>query len=257
MKKTLTKILWMVILLAVVIVAFWANKKYSVNNAGNISIIINSKNDNYLVTEEDIRRELSLLPDTSLLGLRPEAYRMVESQLERNLMAGRVDIYKGLSGRLTVEVTPKTPIARVIDQKGRHFYLNETCDVFPTRGKPARVLVISGNIPRYSFGNPYSMAVSLVKFNIGLSGIKRILHYINNDPLFSKLIDQIYINKRGEFELIPKIGRFYIEFGTIENMEEKFENLKAFFNYGPGGKNIGKYQKINLKFKNQVICTKH
>jgi len=70
------------------------------------------------------------------------------------------------------------------------------------------------------------------------------------------MIEQLYINKKSEFELIPKIGNHTILFGDIKEMKDKFEKLIAFYKQGISKSGWNKYKTINLKFKNQVVCTK-
>ena len=49
---------------------------------------------------------------------------------------------------------------------------------------------------------------------------------------------------------------FTIDFGKIINVEEKFKNYQAFFQKAVQDKTIEKYKNINLKFTQQVVCTK-
>ena len=69
-------------------------------------------------------------------------------------------------------------------------------------------------------------------------------------------ITQIYINDKSEFELIPLLGDQIILFGDISRLDEKLMYLETF--YRQETKNLGwtQYKTINLKFKNQVVCTK-
>lgn len=63
------------------------------------------------------------------------------------------------------------------------------------------------------------------------------------------------MNKSGDMELIPRIGSHTIIFGKAEDIDIKFRKLKAMYRvFNKIGWNL--YKSINLKFKDQVICTK-
>ena len=55
---------------------------------------------------------------------------------------------------------------------------------------------------------------------------------------------------------MTRIGGHQIILGKIERLEVKFKNLKAFYNYTMINKTIENYKTINLKYNNQVVCTK-
>ena len=89
-----------------------------------------------------------------------------------------------------------------------------------------------------------------------LISIFKLVKFIKRDEFLSALIEQIYINRNREIELTPKLGRQTILFGTIENMEEKFSNLELFYKQGMQINGWSAYKIINVKYKNQVVCTK-
>ena len=84
----------------------------------------------------------------------------------------------------------------------------------------------------------------------------KLAKYIRSDKFLNATIEQIYVNNSNEFELIPKTGKHFIEFGDTNNMKKKFDNLIVF--YKDGLKRVGwdKYKKVNLKYLNQVVCSK-
>ena len=76
-------------------------------------------------------------------------------------------------------------------------------------------------------------------------------------PIFLKvLVDEIYVDKSGDFELVPKIGNQLIIFGKPENLEEKFKKLLVFYRQGLNKTGWNKYNVINIKYRNQVVCSK-
>ena len=59
-----------------------------------------------------------------------------------------------------------------------------------------------------------------------------------------------------EIEMIPRIGNHTVVIGNDMFLEEKFNKLSVFYREGLNKKGWDKYSIINLKFKDQVVCTK-
>ena len=49
---------------------------------------------------------------------------------------------------------------------------------------------------------------------------------------------------------------FEVLVGTLENLDQKIKNLKAFYQKAKKDKLLGIYKSVNLQFDNQVVCTK-
>lgn len=84
--------------------------------------------------------------------------------------------------------------------------------------------------------------------------------YIEDDSFWRAEIVQIVAvtisNGDVEVELVPRTGDHTVLFGAIEDVEEKFDKLLAF--YRNGLENIGweEYRTISVKYKGQVVCRK-
>jgi cell division protein FtsQ len=83
-----------------------------------------------------------------------------------------------------------------------------------------------------------------------------MVKYINRNDFLKAQIQEIYINRKNEFELIPTMGDHRIIFGDIENMEGKFKKLLVFYEDGLRNMNWNRFSTINIKYKNQIVCTK-
>ena len=89
-----------------------------------------------------------------------------------------------------------------------------------------------------------------------LTNLYRLAMYITHDKFLKAQIDQIYVNESGEFELVPRVGNQLIILGSADDLEAKFKKLFAFYKYGLNKIGWNKYNTINLKYKNQVLCSK-
>ena len=80
--------------------------------------------------------------------------------------------------------------------------------------------------------------------------------FIYDSDFWRAQIEQIYLTQSGEFQLIPRVGAHIIEFGDISNYKDKFSKLNALYKHGLKNEGWNTYVKINLKYKDQVVCTK-
>ena len=89
-----------------------------------------------------------------------------------------------------------------------------------------------------------------------LKNIFALAKFISDDKLWNSQIEQVYINRAGEFELVPRVGPHLILLGDIDDYAGKFEKLEIFYKEGLNNVGWNHYSKINLKFKDQIVCTK-
>ena len=59
-----------------------------------------------------------------------------------------------------------------------------------------------------------------------------------------------------EYQFAVRSGDYKIDFGNLTEVDVKFKKLKAFYNKAFEDKTIQNYKAINLKYHNQVVCTK-
>ena len=164
---------------------------------------------------------------------------------------------------MKVEVVQRTPVLRVINKDGESYYIDSQARLMPlNENYTARVLVATGEI-----FEPYSRRNQFTVDQIGssrlfsevsvLDDLLKVTRYINRDSSLTSLIHQVYVNKERELELFPAVGNHRIIFGDANNIAEKFNKLKLFYTQGLNKTDTwNKYATINIKFKNQVVCTK-
>jgi cell division protein FtsQ len=126
----------------------------------------------------------------------------------------------------------------------------------------AKVLIVNGviaepYIKRYTYSISDIGKDSLLNATSILDEVFAMANYINADKFWSAQIQQIYINKDRDMELVPMAGDQKIIFGDTIAMDEKFKKLLTFYQQGLNTTGWwDKYSVINLKFKNQIVCTK-
>jgi cell division protein FtsQ len=163
----------------------------------------------------------------------------LEKYFQANALVENAEVYRTIEGNLGLIIKQKTPIARVLNNNNV-YYLDSNGSKMPlSKNYSASVPLISG----ISNKNDLKQAFKLAS-------------YIYNDAFYKKQIIGITKNSNNEFELQTRLGRAKILFGSLDNMPLKLNNLKAYYLQAIQNKSVNKYKKINLKYSNQVVCTK-
>ncbi len=170
-------------------------------------------------------------------------------------------VYRTIDGAIVAKVKQREPVARIINAQNESYYIDNTGLMMKTSQRySARVLVVTGHITsRYSPVVNLSENGLLEEESKSLKILKELfllVEYINKDKFLKAWIDQIFVTRSGSFELIPKNGSHVVEFGDIQDMDEKFKKLILFYKDGLTHVGWNNYQRINLKFKNQIVCSK-
>lgn len=227
-------------------------------------ITINSDGDNSFVDEDDILQFLKDRNDT-LNGQPLNQINVfeLEKALNAHPSVAAADVAVNVNGDVTINITQRKPIVRIINDLGDSYYIDNKATLMPLADHyTARVLVVNGVIPE-QYSQFYNMTVpqmekdSALRAVTVLDDIYEMAKYISADSLLSGLITQAYINNEREIELYPAVGNQRIIFGKSNDMADKFEKLKVFYKEGLNSSNgWEKYAVINLKYRNQVVCTK-
>lgn len=185
----------------------------------------------------------------------------VEETLVNNMpMVKSAQAWSSVEGDFYVDIIQRKPIARIVNKMGQSYYISVDGFILPmSPNYTCRVLVVSGDIYFKSILDSRLTVDSVVNRqgaeNTVLDDIYKMASYIYNDSLLKRQIDQMHITK-DEFQLIPKVGTHVIDFGTVDGMLNKFLKLKVIYYKGFSNLGWNKYSRVNLKYKNQVVCTK-
>ncbi|NJM14093.1 MAG: hypothetical protein HC896_00705 [Bacteroidales bacterium] len=89
-----------------------------------------------------------------------------------------------------------------------------------------------------------------------LEDLYNIALFLSASKFWKAQVTQVYLNQNLEYEIIPRVGSHQIILGGADDLQYKFRKLEAL--YLKAFKVVGwnEYETINLKFGNQVICTK-
>jgi cell division protein FtsQ len=262
--KKVKNILFLATMIAyLVMVSGFIGAKEKVQRVSAIKIHIIDSADNQFIKTEDIR---SILQSNQFnpIGEVSSALKLgkIEKALKSKQIINRAEVFVTEPGTVHVEISQKTPFVRVFNRYGQGYYLDKKGNIIPlSQGFSPFVIVANGYI-----AEPFSIGRTINIMDVKHDSLSRSLHtiydvyklaqFITGDDFWNAQIEQIYVNSNFEIELIPRVGSHVVELGRVENLEEKFENLKILYSRGFNNLGWNQYEKISLKYKNQVVCTK-
>ncbi|MGB5369190.1 MAG: hypothetical protein WBN18_02075 [Flavobacteriaceae bacterium] len=162
----------------------------------------------------------------------------MEKAIEANKMVKSAQVYLTVDGELKSRIVQRKPIGRV--EGDSKFYMDDEGKRMPfSNTHSARVPIITGNVTGESLKDVYE-----------------ILKHINSDDFLRKNVIGIHIEDVDRYQLKFRMENFVVNLGSIENLEEKFNNFKAFYAKAQKDATLEKFAVVSLEFNNQVVCTK-
>ena len=178
-------------------------------------------------------------PDASAIRKDKLDLNKLEKAVSSNQMVEKSEVFVTIDGVLKAVVKQKTPIARVFDGK-RSFYIDYKGNTMPLSANfTARVPLVLGVIRKQNS-----------------EALAELFRKIYDDEFLKKNIIAIQIMPSGSLKMLNRNFDYQIDFGGTVNVNAKIRNYKAFFLFLFVDSSLYKYKKIDLRFTQQVICTK-
>jgi len=196
------------------------------------------KNDPYITTETVSKL---LIQNQQTVTDKPKEtldLNRLETALNSNPMIQSAQVFMTVDGTLKAEIEQKKPIARVRTQES--YYIDDRGHYMPlSPNHTARVPFVTGYVQKNNLTNVFAVA-----------------NKVNNDEFLQKNVIEIHQNEDKTLWLKLRNCEFVVEIGSVKNLDKKTNNLKAFYQKALKDNLLNSYSKVNLKFDNQVVCTK-
>lgn len=166
--------------------------------------------------------------------------QQVENEVAKNPFVGRVACYYTPSGALRIDVRQRRPKFRVMTPSG-NYYIDDTRHRMPTSTRfSAYVPVVTG------FADDEFLCGAFYDF----------VEKLGKDDFWSNQITQIRVFPNYELALTPRVGNHTIRLGKLDGADEKLEKMRTFYRKGMPYVGWNRYSVIDLRYRNQVVCTK-
>ena len=163
----------------------------------------------------------------------------LESLISKNPYVEKATVFLTVEGQLKSRIKQRDPIARIVSATESYYVDKQGVKVPLSKNYSARVLLVSG-----------------INNQQDITEIMPLLSKIVEDNFLQKEIVGVQKKEENEYEFAVRSGTYKIDFGKLSEMDIKFKKLKAFYVKTFEDKSIQMYKTINVKYKNQVVCTK-
>jgi cell division protein FtsQ len=172
--------------------------------------------------------------------------RSIEAFLLTNPYIRDADVFLGASGVLMLKLHQRIPLMRVVDNSGKHWYIDTDTVRMPVSSHfTARVPLVNGDFP--STSNVKTWPVNDL-FAIG--------SVLQDDDFMRSLVDQIYVEGSGKIWLVPRLGPSRILIGDANDLESKVERITKFYQKALPSAGWDTYAYIDTRFAGQIVAKK-
>jgi cell division protein FtsQ len=240
------------------VVSGFLGSKHEYLLCNSIAVMNNDTLRGNFITQEDI---IELLDNKfgGVLGnqLNNVNTYAIENEIKKLGIVKDCNAYVTINGALNITISERQPVVRIINSEGHSYYLDSEGTIIPLSERVSpHVLVVNGYINE-GF-DPLRFRNVRTKEDSGaiMTDILHLVNYIHQHELWRSQFVQVYVNKKHEFELVPRVGAHIIELGSAEDFKKKLKKLEALYYQGLNKEGWNQYIHINLKYKNQIVCTK-
>ncbi len=206
----------------------------------DVNVIIKDSSRLEFIRESDIRKLLhanSLNMKGKLLS--EIDIEEIERTLEESPMIKKVVCFKNSTNDISLQIWQREPIFRVMGRE--NYYVDIEGKVLPISNHfVVHVPIVTGSVNK--------------KFATGK--LMEFVLFLRDNEFWNAQIEQIDVAPDSQIVLIPRVGRHEIILGELDGYQQKLKKLKTFYLNGLNKVGWGDYKSINLKYKNQVVCTK-
>ncbi|MDD2298718.1 MAG: hypothetical protein PHQ67_05450 [Fermentimonas sp.] len=165
----------------------------------------------------------------------------IRDTILNNKLIESADVFITSKATIVATVRQREPVLRVISDMKGSFYVD----------KDRKIMPISSSFAVY-----VPIATGVIDEEFAQNELYDFAMFLRNNSSWDAWFEQIVVKKDNEVELIPRAGDFRIIIGNLDDYPSK---LNKFVRFVEGGLDVvgwNRYSEINLKYDNQVVCTR-
>jgi len=250
-KGILYGFLWLISLSGLVLLMSFIEVKKRAQKCKDVKVILPGR---YNFIERDEVDRILLEAGGALVGrdLNDINIHKLENSLKNNPFIEYAKVYADMDGIVHVQIRQRVPVLRVINMANVHFYIDGSGLKIPLSDNfTAKVLVANGFIDEDFSGKVDTLNSKLAK------DLYRMALFIKTDTLWDNQIEQLFVDLKGDIEMVPRVGDHKIILGDADSLQTKFRNLLVFYKKAIPKVGWDTYKTINLKYANQIVCEKN
>lgn len=151
---------------------------------------------------------------------------------------------------LQVELEERVPLLRIYSENGGDYYIDREGHSMPVSDHfTPRTMLATGHIPIL----PLNDHVDSSRLHRDLFQVARA---VGSDEFMSGYINEIHVDQAGQIVFYPLVGDFTIRLNNLDQIENKFENLKIFLRDGLSRIGWDQYSELVIGYENQIVGKK-
>lgn len=202
----------------------------------------------YFVEEKEIEAILkSAFPELQAgLPISDVPLAAVESRLSGHPFIKSVETFIGQKGILKVTLNQHEPIARIARPMAADGYLTTEGRIIPTSPSyTSRVLILEG---------AYAEQLMDQGSVDSMPELMPLIRFVTENEFWNAQVSELEINRRDDIRVYQQVGKQVIEFGDALDFESKFRRIEVLYKEILPRKGWNAYERISVKFKNQIVC---
>jgi cell division protein FtsQ len=246
-RKIMQTLLTLVVTVGCVVAISGASNKEIKKNITGLEI--NIRNDRHkFVDEQQIRDVLRAAygPDITLVTLNNLRTGQIETEIKKNKWVANAQVYVDNARMLHINVTQRVPVARIFEENGNTYYIDRSMNIMPVSDKYSYYTTVVTGVPHVEND---SISRSL------LGQVAYMVRHIERDTFWNAQVSQIIMAPDMTFEIVPVLGTQRILLGDTSMLDQKLENLFAFYKNVLNRIGWDRYDKIDLSYKGQIVAS--
>ena len=239
MKKIPWNNIRLALIMAVVVFLYSFSLKRSERRRLKDIVIEFAENENFITHEKVNKLLIQNYEDVKSIPKEKLDLNNVENRLDSDPMIKKAEVYATVDGKLKAVIQQRQPIGRVYDGASSYYVDYDGKQMPLSESYTARVPLVTGDL-----------------LQIETKKLHHVLKYIADDEFLRKNIIGLDVRPTGGIRMLSRGYDYEIMFGRVVNVERKFNNYKAFLQNAVKDTLLAHYKTINLKFTQQVVCTK-
>lgn len=170
----------------------------------------------------------------------------MEKVVDANPWVERAQVYVDNDKVLHVNVLQRVPVVRVFDVKGDSYYLDSALKTIPLSDRYVYNAMVVTNVPELK-----EDSISVAR----KAQIMKLTKFIERDSFWSEQVSQIIMDDKGNFELVPILGKHRILLGQATTLDKKFGQLFRFYTTVLNRIGWDKYEVLDVRYKGQLVAS--
>lgn len=239
LKKVLTYLFFPLLIVVIILLYGFSLDRNQQKEVSDIEVEFRA-GDNLFLTHESVNK-LLIQNDEEVKKQRKSVLDLhkLENSVLANPYVEEANVFLTPGGLLKTHIKQREPLVRIITNDENYYVDKYGVKIPLSKNHSARVPLVMG-----------------VKSSEDIKEITKLAILFSKDNFLKKEIISVTKNAEQEYFFGVRSGDYKINFGKYVNVDEKIKKIKAFYNKALLDKTIENYKTINVKYHNQVVCTK-